>query len=126
MIKYALYEGAIETVPEKVRYKHYENGRCLIYTPRKPNKSGWRKVSGAEIKNSLSQHERQWFDACRAEINAQYLRKPSVQRDMQEYVSGVLDRFEDNLRKTSEEERQRAKDADKADEVAETSDEQGG
>lgn len=102
MVKYNLYECTLDTIPDGARYTHYENGRCLIFTPRKPNHSGWRRIKTSEIKSKLTDHERAWFNKSRNEVNAEYLCKPNVQLGLQEHISEVLDRFEKELKSLTE------------------------
>ena len=119
MVKYNLYECTLDTIPYNARYTHFENGRCLIFTPRKPNHSGWRRINSAEIKSGLTEHEKAWFYQSRNEINAEYLSKPDVQLGLQEHISEVLDRFEQELKEITE--RQNGnKNAENAESNAET------
>ena len=101
MIKYNLYEGSLDTLPIGARFTHYENGRTLIYFQRKPNNSGWHRLTHAEI-NKLTEHEKKWFIECRAKMATERLLKPDVQSELIKRCDRMLDLYEQNLKEITE------------------------
>lgn len=98
MKKYQLYTGDLKDLTRDVRFSHYENGnkRLLIYVSKLPA-GEWRKLTDNEIK-TLSPHEKQWYNAARNTINAEYISKPKFQQTLMNRFSNMLDVYEKNLK----------------------------
>lgn len=98
MQKYNVYTGELKDLTRSIKYSHYDNEtrRLLIFVPKKP-KGDWKKLSQNEI-NSLSQHEKHWYNRSRNEINAAYLSSPTIQIEQQKRMSKMLDIYEQKLK----------------------------
>lgn len=98
MKKYYVYAGSFDAIPNETKYIHYESGkqRTLIFVSKKPSADEWKKLSEKDIER-LSPFERQWYNKCRTEVNAEYIKSSGYQREMIKKYSKMLDKYAELL-----------------------------
>lgn len=99
---YKLYYGALQSLPDTVKYSYYEpkKRRVLIYSDRKHK--GFYKVT-PKIASDLTADERRWLIKTKSKINIEYM------RENEDVIVPVLQEFLDKLEQELKTEAKNAK-----------------